>query len=248
LNEASSEESLPDSSNEASKENNSNTSQNENIFADTEPYSDENAIKVLMDKLIQEIEVDHQTSLLTAAVASSVFPETIDIDQDKAYPIKKRKLPDSGELSSTPLRKIARNNLEIMDNSFEAVHNRKKKSFDTVAEHFQWCPWVAVEHASGDETSKNNHNRIESDVDETVSNSSKNMCQANFCLLVKHLSRSKPELKKSLDRSVSIAKASPSNTIVFKSREEMAKESEAFSQRVKSIKSLLINCTTQFSN
>ncbi len=224
------------------------TRDNENsnfIFANTEPYSDEIVVQNVMSKLVASIESEQQSDLLTSEGGSIAGQESRDI----VYPIKKRKLNEMEAIaSSSPLKKVAKNESGFVSTSFDKSQSNKSKAFDPVAEHFHWCPWTCKYRNEDLNDEPKNISLSQESADPYLTFENMTMCHANMHLLRKFLTRKNtPIVKNQLNKSINVSITSILNNSL-KSSEELSKEADSLSERVKSIKSLLINCTTQFSN
>ena len=198
------------------------------VFANTEPYTDELIVQNVMNKIVATIELEQQKNLLSS-LSGNVF-------SDISYPIKKRKL---NELAEEP---VAPNSFVSAANKIEESRSSKKKKFDPVAEHFNWCPWLS--QVDSDQTrflhvSDSKKHKLDS----------LNICQANFKAVNKYLEKNETHkigINQKKIRSMSIASIIKNFSV--NSTEETKKENEILSEKVKSIKSLLINCTSHFSD
>jgi hypothetical protein len=213
------------------------------VFANTEPYSDEIVIQNVMNKLVNSVDLEHESDLLLTNEKNSA-----DDHREITYPIKKRKLNEIEAIaSSSPFKKVART--ETASTFFDKIQGSiSRKVFDPIAEHFHWCPWVCESVTSGVEESKLISLIQECD-SQPHSLKSRKICQSFSNLLKKFLStrNNKIELNSKLNRCLSVSKANILNNSI-KSSEEQSEDTQHLSERVKSIKSLLINCTTHFSN
>lgn len=144
---------------------------------------------------------------------------SIDIEQsspkkENEKVCKKRKLEDSQDEEEYLAK--------IQENSSEA----KKKIFDPISSHQCWCPWLEQNDYSFNSSVLSDEKKI---------THNENMCQLNFKVICKFLSKkSKPayELSKNHDR-------------IFMNYESIT--SETLLEKVKSVQSILTKCTSQFA-
>jgi len=198
----------------------------ENIFALTEPYSDEIEIKKVMNRIINKLEIEEQESLkddqpiLNKQTSKSAF------NPNKAT---KRKLNEISE------NRIFHTQID------EREH--KRKLFDPLNEHFNWCPWLQCVEVENKPTSlttnefsllsSTHHSRTKTRL------INKNVCHL-FFEVVNTINKSQAKRTK-MERITT-----DSHNLKTISEDYKTSESERnLINKVKSIKSLLIDCASQ---
>lgn len=207
---------------------NSFNADSENIFALTEPYSDEIEIKQLMNRIINKIEIEEQESLKNRPSTFNRQP-SVSINNSSPNKATKRKLNEINE------------NRDFLTTIGEKDH--KRKLFDPLNEHFNWCPWlqqVEIEHKSTSLTT-NEFDLLYSTNDSRTKTRliNKNVCHFYFEIV--------NTINKSQAKKPKMAKITTnSHNVSTTSENDKTSESErCLIDKVKSIKSLLIDCASQ---
>lgn len=170
------------------------------IFA--KPYSDQVLIKYLIDKLVNLVAVEQDKN----------ESNLLDTCKDNEHSNKKRKMDELDETSTT--------------NEFliETTETRKKK-FNPIDEHFNWCPWLIESERTNSYFDKTTNKMIAAPKSSIV------ICHD---VLIKELEKG---IKKGdYSKQSSLLKSNYSNL-----------NNDQLLEKIKSVQSLLINCSSTLS-
>jgi hypothetical protein len=197
----------------------------EMIFGNTEPYSDEIIIKNIIYKIVNSIEIEQQTSLKDVYYIDKFMSSNnvkYNTQTSSSYESKKRKLDDLNE-----------------EPAYLSSIGSKKKLFDPIREHFNWCPWL--KEISGHSEFKFKINPSlqaslsysDSENKNKIKLISKNICHVSYEIINKALAKPKRDETRVDEKKNNVNLLNMS--------------SEQILDQVKSAQSVLINCTSQFS-
>ena len=200
-------------------------------LSEVHPYSNELVIENLLKNMVKCVEVTEQAELKQQQQQSSSLEKS-----------KKRKATDEKDSAASAKRHCVSSNGD--ESSRRAIDNgnpaERTKLFDPLSEHFSYCPWLKAEHVN-------------------FSNK-RNICQLHYDIIKRYLNklerkdqnanRGEEENKSSREE----AQEDPSLLIQLDDSVLRAKykatasfTSEEITNRIKSVQSLLINCTSQCS-
>ncbi len=199
----------------------------ENIFALTEPYSDEIEIKQVISKIINKIEIEEQESLVNRPNFN--LQTSASTNNQASSKGSKRKLNEINQ------------NQDFL--TILSQNEHKIKLFDPLNEHFSWCPWlqpIEIEHNLNSLTTnaisllfKTNDARTKTRL------INKNVCHFYF-EIVNTISTSqtkKFKMARITDKS--------QNSSTTSENDKTSESERSLINKVKSIKSLLIDCASQ---
>ena len=150
-------------SNDTLKNSNSHEGEESMLFSSTDPYSDDFTIKNLLNKRVNSIEIEHESSLKNLN--------------------GKDKRPTSVPLESKKRKQTCSTNDDDARYS-SAIGDHKKKLLDPVREHFSWCPWL--KEISSAELNKYKL-KDSMHAKENIEQSNKSVCQINFEIINRKL-------------------------------------------------------------
>lgn len=221
-------------------------------------YSDELIVEDVLKSIVNRIEVNNEAQLKTNV--DNMDTNVAEPASSNPSASRKRKFSNGDE------QQINNNNNENGDNSTNkrkcqandgGDHRlNKTKLFDPVNEHFNWCPWQ--EHA---------HSTSSSSSSFMIKSEERNVSSIHFDIIKRYLIKLKDDsqLKPSNNESQAITKqqqqqqqysistlspfkTNAENNTVKNESELTSLTSEMLLQRIKSVQSLLINCTSNYSS
>lgn len=190
------------------------------LFRNTEPYSDDFIIKNIVYKIVNSVEIEHQTSLKNVYYIDNFLSSN-----NVTYSSQ-----TSTNYANNENKKRKHSNEDVEYLSTIGERESKKKVLDPIKEHFSWCPWL-----------KENYSEDGSNLNSCLEKSSKigalqkSICQINY-EIIRRLLLERDYSKENTPKEETPSKITSSN-----------KNSLTILEQVRSAQSILINCTSQFS-
>ena len=191
---------------------------NTSLFGNVESYVDDLVVAQVLNKIVDSVEIEEQTSLKNGneinqmarnSLESGGQVSTIMINNSNSK--RKRKLSD------------ATRGLSTADNDYISSIEDRKKLFDPLSEHFNWCPRL---RCLADDSEQQQL---------PVDKLRYNTCHASYAIVVQNLSSSS---SKSTDKK-SAANESDRST---------RSADDNYFKKVKYVHSLLADCTSHLLN
>ena len=145
-------------------------------------------------------------------------------NENKIFPLKKRKLNEMNEKNSN-----------YNNESLKQKEKKTGKIFDPINEHFNYCPWL-------EEISTENLSNQINNLDKKIKFSSQNVYYANYKLIKRFINRN-------IRKESSFLQSSQLNVSNNKIQylDDLKSEADLF-EKMRSIKVLLINSTSKLSD